>query len=38
VYLSDSARELIKIVRGFTWGGKNRAGADRFVRSRRQRA
>lgn len=37
-YLSDSAQELIKIVRGFTWDSKNRAGADRFIRPRRHRA
>lgn len=37
-YLSDSAQELIKIVRGFSWDPKNRAGADRFIRPRRQRA
>ncbi len=37
-YVSDSAQELIKIVRGFNWDPGRRAGADRFVRPRRQRA
>jgi DNA-binding transcriptional LysR family regulator len=36
-YVSDSAQELIKMVRGFTWSAKNKAGADRFVRPRKRR-